>query len=204
MKDFGDMILYLLVTATMQNLVLTTGFGSSSLVRLLRRPRQRHTFVQLLLGFSVVTTALFYPFDQLLPMTWYRHLLRPLIAVVLAALVYVGTVLVARRRFSEWYQRVHRIMPLAVFNSIVVGVPLLTNYQLQVSFLESIGIAAGAAIGFALISAMSAEAMERLDNPDTPAAFRGLPGTLVYLGLLALALMGVVGDTGDVGVFNFI
>ena len=83
-----------------------------------------------------------------------------------------------------------RFLPLAAFNNIVIGVALVINYQVQVSFFPAIGIAAGSAIGFSFVSAMSAEALERMDNPDTPMSFRGLPGTLVYLGLLALALMG--------------
>ena len=190
MKTIGDMISYLLITATMQNLVLTTGFGSSSLARMLRRPRQRHTFSRLLLGFTVATTALFWPIDKLLPATWYLRMLRPLIIVVLTSLLYVATVLIANRRFPDWYRRVRRFVPLAAFNNIVIGVALVTNYQFSVSFLPAIGMAIGSALGFSLVSSMSAEALERLDNPDTPMAFRGLPGTLVYLGLLALALMG--------------
>lgn len=190
MKTLGDMIVYLLITATMQNLVLTTGFGSSSLARMLRRPRQRHTFSRLLLGFTVATTALFYPIDRLLPATWQIRLLRPLIVVTLTAVLYIVTVLIGEHHFPDWYRRVRRFIPLAAFNNIVIGVALVTNYQFSVSFLPAIGMAIGSALGFSLISSMSAEALERLDNPDTPAAFRGLPGTLVYLGLLALALMG--------------
>lgn len=190
MKTISDMIAYLLITATMQNLVLTTGFGSSSLARMLRRPRQRHTFSRLLLMFTVATTAVFYPIDRLLPATWYLRMLRPLVVVIITALLYIAVVMVAVRRFSEWYRRVRRFIPLAAFNNVVIGVALVTNYQFSVAFLPAIGMAIGSSLGFLLISAMSAEALERLDNPDTPAAFRGLPGTLVYLGLLALALMG--------------
>ncbi len=190
MTVLRDILVYLLVTATMQNLVLTAGFGSSSLARMVRRPRYRQAYTRLLLVYTVVTTALFYPLDQLLPFDWRFRMLRPLIVIVLAVLLYVGTVLVAIRRFPIWYRRMRRLLPLAVFNNVVVGAALVTNYQLSVSFFPALGIAAGAALGFTLLSSLSAEALERMDNPDTPAAFRGLPGTLVYLGLLALALMG--------------
>lgn len=190
MNSLGDMIRYFLITATVQNLVLTTGFGSSTLARMLRRPRQRVLFSELLLGFSVAVTALFFPVDRLLPSGWQWRLWRPLIIVVITAVLYVATVLLAARFLPDWYRRVKRFLPLAAFNNIVIGVALVTNYQFAVSFLPAVGMAAGAALGFALVSTMSAEALERLDNPDTPAAFRGLPGTLVYLGLLALALMG--------------
>lgn len=190
MKTFGEMIVFLLVTATMQNLVLTVGFGSSSLARMLRRPRQRHTFSQLLLLFSVMTTVLFYPIDHFLPTTWQAKLIRPLIAVVLTAVLYIVFVLIMSRRFSELYHRIRRFVPLAAFNNVVIGIAVVTNYQYPVNFFQAVGMAFGAAIGFSLMSSMSAEALERLDNPDTPVAFRGLPGTLVYLGLLALALRG--------------
>ena len=190
MNTFRDLILYLLVTATMQNMVLTTGFGSSSLARMLRRPRQRRTFSKLLLGFTLATTVIFYPLDTLVSKMLWARALRPLVAVIVAALVYVGATLVSARWFSEWYHRVRRFFPLAAFNSVVIGVALIANYQSQMGFLPAVGIAVGSSLGFSIISAMSAEALERMDNPDTPQAFRGLPGALVYLGLLALALMG--------------
>lgn len=190
MKTFGDMILYLAVAATMQNLVITTGFGTSSLARMLRRPRQRSLFSRLLLAFTVATTAVFYPIDSLLPAEWYFRMLRPLLIVVVTAVLYVATVVIAHRWLPEWYHRVRRFLPLAAFNNIVIGAALVINYQVQVSFFPALGLAAGSALGFSIISAMSAEALEHMDNPDTPTAFRGLPGTLVYLGLLALALMG--------------
>lgn len=190
MKTVGDMVIYLLVTAAMQNVVLTTGLGSSSLARLMRRPRQRRTFGTLLIVFSVVTTALFFPLDRLLPTEWQFRLMRPLLVVVITAVVYVATVLAARRWFADWYRRVNRFLPLAAFNTIVIGAALVINYQFSASFFPALGIALGSALGFMFLSSMVTEAMERMDNPDTPNAFRGLPGTLVYLGLLALALMG--------------
>ena len=190
MSELRTMFLYLLITATMQNLVLTAGFGSSSLTRMLRRPRYRREYTRLLTIFSVLTTALFFPVDMLLPTEWQFRMLRPLIVVVLVSLLYIGTVLLAVRRFTAWYRRVRRLLPLSAFNSVVVGTALVTNYRLSVSFFPALGIAIGSALGFTLLSALSAEALERMDNPDTPAAFRGLPGALVYLGLLALALMG--------------
>ncbi len=190
MSELRTMIVYLLITATMQNLVLTAGFGSSTLAHVVRRPRYRRIYSRLLLAFTVATTALFYPLDRLLPFDWRFRMLRPLIVVALTALLYIATVLVAVRWYPRWYRHVRRLLPLTAFNNIVVGAALVTNHQLAVSFFPAIGIAVGAALGFMLISALSAEALERMDNPDIPAAFRGLPGMLVYLGLCALALMG--------------
>lgn len=86
--------------------------------------------------------------------------------------------------------RIQRLLPLAAFNNVVVGVALVINHQVQVGAAAAVGLALGSCLGFLLLSWLTAEGMERLDNPDMPAAFRGLPATLVYLGILALALMG--------------
>ncbi len=190
MKSFTDMLLFFLLVATTQNLVLTTGFGSSSMIKLVRRPKQLFRFGVLLLFFSVVTTALFFPIDRLLlPDTWFARMIRPFILLVLTGLLYLGCTAYLSRS-AEQYRPLRYILPLAAFNNVVIGVSLLINYQVSVSFFPAIGIAAGGAVGFVLLSALTAEAVERLDNPDIPRAFRGLPATLVYLGLLALALMG--------------
>lgn len=181
-------IVVFLIAATMQNLVLTAGFDSSVMLKMVRRPRQLLRFGVLVQCFSVITTALFYPIDRLLSGTWGR-MLRPLIIVCIVCILYLLAI-VLLNRFGALYRRVRHMLALAAFNNLVVGVALLLNLQVSVSFFPALGLAAGASFGFAFLSAMTAEAVERMDNPDIPSSFRGLPATLVYLGLLALALMG--------------
>ena len=191
MSTLIETIVCFVIAATMQNLVLTTGMGTSAMLKIIRRPRQVLLFGGLLLGFTVVTAALFYPLDMLLPDTSrVAQLLRPVIVVALAALQYIAVTLIASRWFGAWHRRVRHLLPIAAFNSLIIGVTLLFNYQVQLSFFPAIGLAAGGAVGFLFLSAITAEGIARVDNPDTPAAFRGLPAALVYLGLLALALMG--------------
>ncbi len=182
-------LLVFLIAATMQNLVLTAGFDASVMLKTIRQPRQLFRFSILVLCFSVITTAIFYPIDRLLAATWWIRMLRPLIIVCITCLLYLLAIVVLSR-YQTLYRRVRHMLPLAVFNNLVVGVALLLNMQVSLSFLPAVGLAAGAALGFLLLSSITAEAAERMDNPDIPSSFRGLPSTLVYLGLLALALMG--------------
>ena len=85
-------------------------------------------------------------------------------------------------------------MPLAAFNSLIVGVALVANVQFTSTISGIIGLAVGACLGFTLLTFIVDEGIERLDNPDMPDAFRGMPATLVYIGILALALMGFTSD----------
>ncbi len=189
MNAVVNTLVVFLIAATMQNLVLTAGFDSSVILKMVRHPRQLLRFDVLVLCFSVVTTAVFYPIDRLLAAVWWVRMLRPLIIVCIVCLLYLIAIVVLSR-FPTLYRRVRHMLSLAAFNNLVVGVALLLNLQVSVSFLPALGLAAGASFGFAFLSAMTAEAVDRMDNPDIPSSFRGLPATLVYLGLLALALMG--------------
>ncbi len=189
MNTVVNTLLVFLIAATMQNLVLTAGFDASVMLKINRHPRQLLRFGVLVLCFSVITAAIFYPIDRLLAATWWVRMLRPLIIVCIVCLLYLLAIVILSR-FETLYRRVRHLLPLAVFNNLVVGVALLLNLQVSVSFFSALGLAAGAAFGFGFLSAMTAEAVERMDNPDIPSSFRGLPATLVYLGLLALALMG--------------
>lgn len=190
MNAFGQMLLFLTVTALVQNLVLTAGFGTSIMLRIVRRPGDIWIFGGLLTGFSVLTVLIFYPIDVFMGTGWTSKILRPAVIIVIAAALYLAAALVTRHWLPRVHQRIQRLMPLAALNNVVVGVALVVNHQFEVGVLSAVGLALGSCLGFLLLSWLTAEGMERLDNPDLPQSFRGLPATLTYLGILALALMG--------------
>ncbi len=194
MKTFWNMLFLLLTSALIQNLVLTTGFGTSIMLRIVRRPRDIWIFGGLLTAFSVLTVLLFYPVDALLAAQfgtgWSMKIFRPVIVILIAALLYLLAAVLTKRTLPHVYGRIQRLLPLAAFNNVIVGVALVINHQVKIEPLPAVGFAVGSCLGFLLLSWLTAEGMERLDNPDMPVSFRGLPATLVYLGILALALMG--------------
>ena len=96
MSDFGSFVLFLFATAVTQNVVLTTGFGSSMLLRIVRHPRDILPFCGILGGFSVLTVAIAYPLDMLIGTDFLAKLLRPLMVVGIAAVLYLLTVLFIR------------------------------------------------------------------------------------------------------------
>lgn len=109
--------------------------------------------------------------------------------IAIAAVLYILTVVVLRRFLPAVFQRLSRLLALAAFNNVVIGIALISNHRFS-SLPSAIGLSLGACLGFLVLAWLTAEGMERLDNPDMPQSFRGLPATLVYLGLLALALLG--------------
>ncbi len=184
----------LFAAAFLQNVVLMTGFGSSILIRISRKRRNLLPFSGFLCLFSVLTSAICYPLDALAGTGVLVKWLRPCAMVIVSALLYCIVALVLRRLLPAVYTRICRLLPLAAFNNLVIGLAIIANHQFAVTFWETIGMSLGACGGFLILSWLTAEGMERMDNPDVPKAFRGLPLILMYLGILALALMGFSGS----------
>lgn len=188
-ENIGDLLSFFVTIALLQNIVLTTAFGSSVVLNIVRKPKTIWLFTAILTVFSVLTVLIAYPLDGLLG-TAVSNYWRPLMMVGITVVLYVIMTLILMRAFPAFYRRVSNLLPVAAFNNLVLGIALVCNVQFASSLGGIIGLAFGSCLGFGLLTWITAEGIERLDNPDMPAAFRGMPSTLVYLGLLALALMG--------------
>jgi len=193
-NEIVNFILFLFASALAQNIVLATGFGSSMLLRIVRHPKDIGIFSAVLAHFAVLTVAIAYPIDKLIGIGFWAKLCRPLIIVGIALILYIVASLVLSKAFPKFYARVGKLLSLAAFNNLVIGVALICNHSFSLSFLAALGLALGCCVGFVVLSYLTAEGIERMDNPDIPAAFRGLPIILVYVGLMALAVMGFSSD----------
>ncbi len=190
MNEVVNFVFFLFASALAQNVVLSTGFGSSMLLRIVRHPKDIGLFSAVLAHFAVLTVAVAYPIDKLIGIGFWAKLSRPLIIVGIALVLYGVASLLLSKAFPQFYARIGKLLPLAAFNNLVIGVALICNHSFSLSFLAAIGLALGCCVGFVVLSYLTAEGIERMDNPDIPAAFRGLPIILVYVGLIALAVMG--------------
>ena len=191
-------LIFLLAAAFIQNLVLSTGFGTSVMLRMSRKRQNILPFSILLCLFTVGTVLVCYPLDMLIGTGVVAKWFRPLMIMAVTAVLYIAAVLLLKAKFPALYARVSRMLPMAAFNNMVIGVALIVNHQFALSLPGAIGLGIGACGGYLLLSWLTAEGMERLDNPDVPKAFRGLPSVLIYLGILALALIGFSGSVSMV------
>lgn len=187
--ELSDLFSFFVTIALLQNVVLTTGFGSSIMLHVVRKPKTIWLFTAMLTGFSVLTALIAYPLDRVCG-TAITNFWRPLMIVGITVVQYIVAHLVLRRWFPTLYRRIGHSLHLAAFNNLVIGIALITNVQFTANLGATIGLSVGACLAFGLLTWITAEGIERLDNPDIPQAFRGMPATLVYIGLVALALMG--------------
>ena len=190
--NLAELLSFFISVALLQNIILTTGFGSSVMLHMVKKPKNIWLFSGILGFFSVLTVLIAYPLDNRLFLSDMNNIWRPFMMVGITAALYVVTTPVIRRAAPRFYQRVSALLPMAAFNNLVTGIALVCNAHFGTNLAGNVGLAFGSALSFGLVTWLTAEGIERMDNPDMPDAFRGAPSTLIYVGLLALALMGFV------------
>lgn len=192
--NLAELLSFFVSVALLQNVILTTGFGSSVMLHMVKKPKKIWLFSGILGYFSVLTVLIAYPLDHRFG-TESNNFWRPFMMVCITAVLYVITTVIAQRVAPKFYNRVSRLLPMAAFNNLVTGIALVCNAHYGTNLAGNIGLAVGSALSFGILTWLTAEGIERMDNPDMPETFRGAPSTLVYVGLLALALMGFASGT---------
>ena len=187
--DLAELLSFFVSVALLQNIILTTGFGSSIMLHMVKKPKNIWLFSAILGVFSVLTVAVAYPLDHYFG-TATNNYWRPLMMVGITVVLYVIITLLLKWLGPNLYHRIGRLLPFAAFNNLVTGVALVCNAHFESNLGTNISLAIGSCLSFGCLTWLVAEGIERMDNPDMPEAFRGMPAILVYVGLLALALMG--------------
>ena len=194
-RSFGEeateLLSFFVTVALLQNIILTTGFGSSVMLHMVRKPKNIWLFSGILGVFSTLTVIIAYPLDRLFG-TEATNLWRPFMMVAVTVVLYIVVTLLLKRFSPNFYTRVSRMLHMAAFNNLVTGIALISNAHFSAGLGGNIGLAIGSCLSFGILTWLTAEGIERMDNPDMPEAFRGMPSILVYVGLLGLALMGFV------------
>ena len=191
--NLAEMLSFFVSVALLQNIILTTGFGSSIMIHMVKKPKSIWLFSGILGFFSVLTVVIAYPLDQYFG-TDATNFWRPFMMVAITVVLYIAVTLLLKWLLPNFYSRVSRLLPMAAFNNLVTGIALVCNAHFGTNLAGNVGLAVGSCLSFGILTWLTAEGMERMDNPDMPEAFRGMPSTLLYGGLLALALMGFVSD----------
>ena len=190
-SECKDLLSFFVTVALLQNVILTTGFGSSVMLHMVRKPKNIWLFSAILGVFSTLTVIIAYPLDRLFG-TEMTNLWRPFMMICITVVLYVAATLLLQWLAPNFYTRASRMLHMAAFNNLVTGIALICNAHFAVGLGGNIGLAIGSCLSFGILTWLTAEGIERMDNPDMPEAFRGMPSTLVYVGLLGLALMGFV------------
>ena len=108
-SEFKDLLSFFVTVALMQNVILTTGFGSSVMLHMVRKPKNIWLFSGILGVFSTLTVIIAYPLDVLLFSNAMTHLWRPFIMVGITVVLYVVITLLLKWLGPDLYRRIGRL-----------------------------------------------------------------------------------------------
>lgn len=189
----SEMITWLLATALFQNVLLTTGFGTSMLLRVLNRRSDVWKFGGILSFFLIATVMIDYPVDRWLGLSAEAKMLRPVVMVLIAAVLYCVVTFAIATISVPFYKKIKPYIGPAAFNNLTIGLAMIANHRVSLSFLGTLGLAVGTCLGFMLLGWLTLEGRARMNNVVIPSAWRGVPVTLLFLGIVALAFLGFGG-----------
>ena len=132
----------------------------------------------------------------------FTFVMLPLKIRFLQVIVFIGVVAFLVQALDTILKKTHRTLHrkfgvylmLITTNCIILAVPLL-NAASESGPFESLALAVGSGLGFALALFLMSCARERVELARVPASFQGLPSAFALAGLFALAFMGFSGLT---------
>jgi electron transport complex protein RnfA len=130
----------------------------------------------------------------------FNYLMIPLHLQFLKIVVFIGVVAglvqasdtIMKKIAPALFHKLGVYLALISTNCIILAVPII-NVDEKHNFLESIALALGSGIGFAIALIVMASLRERLEVANVPKAFKGLPLAFVITGMVALAFSGFSG-----------
>ncbi len=130
----------------------------------------------------------------------FNYLMIPLHLQFLKIVVFIGVVAglvqasdtIMKKIAPALFHKLGVYLALISTNCIIIAVPII-NVDEKHSFLESIALALGSGIGFAIALIVMASLRERMEVANVPKAFKGLPLAFIITGMVALAFSGFSG-----------
>jgi electron transport complex protein RnfA len=187
-----DLLLVLMITAIVNNIVLTKYLGLCSFMG-------TSTRIDTAIGMALATTFVLTLSNGFVWMTetWLLaplelSYLRTMTFILVIAAVVQFTEMVVRRISPPLYEALGVYLPLITTNCAVLGVALLTA-QGGYGFLSSLLRGFGTSVGFSLVLVIFAGLRERLAVAEVPKVFAGPPIGFITAGILSLAFMGFAG-----------
>ncbi|MBC8570425.1 Rnf-Nqr domain containing protein [Zongyangia hominis] len=192
MDAVTQFFLMALVAVFTENAIFTRALGASRALIELRSSRSTVLFGAVLTAITFLSSLLCYPANIFLRKLPYYLYLEPLVFVFCIGAVYAVIHLLMSRFLPKAYKRVSKMLPMATFNSALLGAILVALHQ-SFDLPKTLGFGLGTGIGFTFAALLICEGQKRMELSRLPRSFRGLPATLLFIGILSLAFYGLIG-----------
>jgi len=189
-----EFIVIIIGAALVNNLVLLQFMGVSPILsgrisaRLDTATALSLSTLVLLLVSAAINHLLYYLLLVPLDLVYLRLVTFMLVIALLVSLLEI----VLQRRYPLLRTRLGPAVPMLAANTAILATTLLGLDQ-EYSLVQTLAHAAGAGIGFAIVTFLFTGIRHRLDHDAAPGPLRGAPIQLISAGLLALGFLGFAG-----------
>lgn len=181
-----------LVSAFLENIVLTRAIGTSTVLAAARGKGGLLSFGTIMTVITTLASAGAFGLDRLLGSEPSFYIYMPLLYVMLIGLIYILLLLVLWKFAPGTFGSIKRYVHVSSFNCAVLSGMFLSGTQ-GGGIAEYLGYGFGTGVGFMLALALVAEGSRRMEADEVPAAFRGYPLQLLYIGILSMAFFAFSG-----------
>jgi electron transport complex protein RnfA len=188
----SDLFLLIFNTAIINNLALTYLVGIDLQVAASQRMNTAWLMGIATLYCLSLCIPSAYLINQFIIIPFQLQYLDLLLYVMIILIIVLSSKNIVHRLLPLLIDKVDKITPILLINSILLAVILLQESQIN-SFFDSILFGFSTGIGFLFLLLVVTCLRERIDNENIPEAFRGLPILLIAIGMLSMGLMGLSG-----------
>lgn len=192
MKIISELLISAFYAAFFQNIIFSGGYGVSEAVRTPIKPKRMGTITFFVSLFSLLSALACRLLDMIVQINALGSIEHLLIFTGVQAVIYAVVLFIFKKLFKASKSFIS-LIAIAAFNTLVMAIPLL-NRRSGAGLAESLGVAIGAGIAFAVATWLISTGISSIRNNNTiPESFRYTPAIFVYVGLLSLAFMGFSG-----------
>jgi H+/Na+-translocating ferredoxin:NAD+ oxidoreductase subunit A len=188
----SDLFLLLFNTAIINNLALTYLVGVDLQVASSQRMNTAWLMGMATLYCLCLCLPSAYLINQFIIIPFQLQYLDLLLYVMMILVIVLASKNIVHQLFPLLIDKVDKIVPVLLINSILLAVILLQESQIN-SFIDSFLFGLGTGLGFLFLLLVVTCLRERIDNENIPEPFRGLPILLIAMGILSMGLMGLTG-----------
>lgn len=185
MEYVGEFISYTLMSVFAQNILLGRAMGTNTIINAIKLKK---SLLQLsivigiysTLGIMIMWVLSYFIFSER------GYLICALIYSLICVGIYFGSDRALLKISPETHDVWCDMLPHALINSIILGVPLAMASESITHWYAALGYGVGTGISFGIGALIVKNGYEILDNPNMPSAFRGMPAMMLYLGILSI------------------
>lgn len=194
MTQFTSMLTAALYAMLVQNIIFSTGYGMSEIIRMAKRPKHFFMYGGTVTFFSLALSLICFflnriPFIFSLD-TKYRIALYTvvLLALYLLTALFCLKILKADKKFMN-------SLGMCALNTLIIALPVV-DFKAGYTLAETVGTGIGAGLAFTLSMLLINTGMKHIENNRyIPEVFKGTPALFIYISLIALAMSCISGQS---------